>query len=109
LILHANGGTIAGREFESMAILQVRDLDDRIYESLRRLSRQHKRSISQEVTEILESYLAQTPSDRSNTTDAFLELAGAWEDERSAQSIVSDLREHRSTNTRFSGSDGIPD
>ena len=37
-----------------MAHLQVKDIDDKLYESLRNLASQEKRSISQEVIYILQ-------------------------------------------------------
>lgn len=83
-----------------MAILQVRDIDDRLYEQLRMLSRRHRRSMSQEVTHIIEEYLSNPNAWRINPTDEFLELAGSWQDERSAQEISADLRSERSAGSR---------
>ncbi len=37
-----------------MATLQVRDIDDRLYESLKTFANSEKRSISQEVIHIIE-------------------------------------------------------
>ena len=48
-----------------MAILQVRDLDDRIYENLNRIARHNKRSISQEVIHIIETYLSSPKMEKS--------------------------------------------
>ena len=48
-----------------MAILQVRDLDDRIYENLKRIARHNKRSISQEVIHIIETYLSSPKMEKS--------------------------------------------
>ena len=41
-----------------MAILQVRGIDDRVYENLKTISQQNRRSISQEVIHIIETYLS---------------------------------------------------
>jgi plasmid stability protein len=41
-----------------MAILQVRDIDDRLYDSLKQKAQINNRSISQEVISILETYLS---------------------------------------------------
>ncbi|MCK5130905.1 MAG: antitoxin [Candidatus Sabulitectum sp.] len=77
-----------------MANLQVRDIDDRLYESIRVLARGERRSISQEVVHILEKFLSQPGSFDKNPTDEFLKLAGSWEDERSAEEIISEIREN---------------
>jgi hypothetical protein len=41
-----------------MAILQVRDIDDQLYASLKEIAKSENRSLSQEVVPILEKYLA---------------------------------------------------
>lgn len=92
-----------------MAILQVRDIDDRIYDNLKRISQEHKRSISQEVIYIIETYLSQPQSLIKNSTDEFLKLAGSWEDERSEEEIISEIKKGRSRNRRFTKSNGIFD
>ena len=91
-----------------MAILQVRDIDDRIYENLKRISQQNKRSISQEVIHIIETYLSDPQiQKKKNSTEEFLGLAGSWEDDRSAEEIVAEIRKGRSTNKRFSEEHGL--
>lgn len=85
-----------------MAILQVRDIDSRLYEALRSLAAQEKRSISQQVVYILEKFLANPQSLEKNPTDEFLKLAGSWEDQRSAEDIVADIKKHRRNSQRFS-------
>jgi len=90
-----------------MAILQVRDIDDRIYEDLKKISQQNKRSISQEVIHIIETYLSNPQIIKKNSTEEFLKLAGSWEDDRSAEEIISETRKSRSKNKRFSQEHGI--
>ena len=96
-------------EGEQMAILQVRDIDDRIYENLKRISQQNKRSISQEVIHIIETYLSNPQIIKKNSTEEFLKLAGSWEDDRSAKEIITEIKKSRSTNKRFSEEHGIFD
>lgn len=83
-----------------MATLQIDDIDDRIYERLKQVSRMHRRSIGQEVAHIIESYLSNPYPSWANNTDEFLRLAGSWNDERSAEDMVSDLRNRRTQNRR---------
>lgn len=85
-----------------MANLQVRDIDEGLYESLRERAARERRSISQEVILILEKYLSVPKAFDTNPTDEFLRLAGAWEDDRDAAVIVQDLRDTRTNRTRFS-------
>ncbi len=92
-----------------MANLQVRDIDERLYEALRERAAQERRSISQEVILILERHLSEPISSSSNPTDEFLQLAGAWHDDRAAAEIVQDLRDARPQSTRFSASADVFD
>lgn len=92
-----------------MAILQVRDIDDRIYEQLRRISSKNKRSISQEVIHIIETYLSEPEKIRKNSTEEFLNLSGNWGDEREAEEIISEMRKNRTTNKRFGKANGVFD
>ncbi len=78
-----------------MATLQVKNLDDRLYQALRARAAMDNRSISQEVAIMIRQCLAQRASDPREVTAQLLELAGSWEDERSAEQIASDLRKAR--------------
>ena len=84
-----------------MANLQVKDIDDKLYDSIRQLAIDEKRSISQEVVYILQRYLSIPASFKKNPTDDFLELAGSWEDDRSADEIITEIRSSRRNTTRF--------
>ena len=83
-----------------MAVLQVRNMDDRLYETLGRRAAMENRSISQQVIEIIQRYLS-TPniSDTACPDDAMLSLIGSWEDNRSADEIIADIRNSRTKST----------
>ena len=86
-----------------MAVLQVRNMDDGLYEALGRRAAMENRSISQQVVEIVQRYLA-SPKQFECADDAVLALAGSWEDERTAEEIVADIRKSRVQSThRFKG------
>ena len=86
-----------------MAVLQVRNMADDLYEALGRHAAMQNRSISQQVIEIIQRYLS-APNQFKCADDAVLELAGTWEDERSADEIIADIRNSRTKNThRFKG------
>ena len=96
-------------EDPELAHLQVRDIDERLYASLRARAVCEKRSISQEVILILEKYLSAPNGFDTNPTDALLSLAGAWEDGRDAETIARELRLHRRSGTRFTGDGSVFD
>ena len=84
-----------------MAVLQVRSIDDQLYETLARRAALDHRSISQEVIIILKKYLS-TPEPRfADTTNSFLEMCGSWEDPRKAEEIVAEIRHDRHSKRRF--------
>ena len=85
----------------AMAILQVRDIDDRLYASLKKLAQSENRSLSQEVISILEKYLSNPALFKNNPTREFLSLAGAWADDRTADEIIDDIKKNRKKSKRF--------
>ena len=48
-----------------MAMLQVRDMDDRLYDRLKFAAKHDNRSISQQVITILQNYFTSVPSKRN--------------------------------------------
>ena len=82
-----------------MANLQVRDINDRLYEALKRRAEMDHRSISQEVVQILESSLG-TDMRAETQTLAFLNLTGSWKDKRTAEQIIKDINSSRSKSQR---------
>ena len=84
-----------------MAILQVRDIDDRLYTSLKELAQSENRSLSQEVISILEKYLSNPAVFKNNPTREFLSLSGSWADERTADDIVADIKKNKRNSKRF--------
>ena len=51
-----------------MAMLQVRDMDDRLYERLKFVAKLDNRSISQQVVTILQGYFTSVHSKTKNAT-----------------------------------------
>ncbi len=92
-----------------MAMLQVRDMDDRLYDRLRFVAKLDNRSISQQVITILQNYFTSVPIKTKNATEEFLKLAGTWEDSRSTEEIIDDIQSARVNSTRFEALDGIFD
>ena len=82
-----------------MAILQVKNMDDHLYAALKRLAVRDDRTISLEVVVIIKNSLAQKRS-RSGAAQTLLQLAGSWEDTRSAAGIIADIRKSRRNSRR---------
>ena len=92
-----------------MAILQVRDLDDRLYASLKAIAKSENRSISQEVISIIEKYLSNPAVYKRNPTREFIALSGAWEDDRNADEIIDSIKKFRKNSERFKKENAIFD
>ncbi len=85
-----------------MANLQIKGMDDQLYNELKKLAAEEKRSVSQQVLFLVKNYLAkkarcdavQTPS------EVLLELHGSWQDEREADQIIAQIRKARKNTKR---------
>lgn len=85
----------------NMATLQVKGLDDQLYQALGARASMDNRSVSQEVAVIIREFLSRPAKDARQTTQALLELAGTWQDDRSARQIAADIRKARRSGRRF--------
>jgi plasmid stability protein len=86
-----------------MASLQVKGIDDRLYEELKALAESQHRSISQEVIHVLKTHLTKAQHIQRGKTPAqvLLDLGGSWEDPRPAEEIVHDLRQALKSSRRL--------
>jgi hypothetical protein len=106
---HEKVGMLCVEEIH-MANLQVRDIDDRLYHYLRTAAKLKNRSISQEVITILQDHLNNSQNPASNATKEFVELSGAWKDDRPAEEIIKEIKNHRiDSTTRFGNNNGVFD
>lgn len=83
-----------------MATLQVKGIDDRLYQALGARAAMDNRSVSQEVVSIIREFLGRPTRDPREATRRLLELAGSWRDDRTARQIASDLRKARRSRGR---------
>jgi plasmid stability protein len=90
-----------------MAILQVRDMDDRLYSSLKQKAKNDNRSISQEVISILEFHLSNPTISNENSTREFLNLS--WDDNRTAVEIIDTISKDRKNKKSFGEFSGVFD
>jgi hypothetical protein len=80
-----------------MANLQIKGIDEGFYQQVKQLARSQNRTVSQQVLHCLQLHINQpTQAQRIKTpAQVLLELSGGWQDERSADEIVADLRQSR--------------
>ena len=83
-----------------MATLQVKGMDDDLYRALAARAVQERRSISQQVTRIIQDFLSKRRGSAEETTTALLELCGSWVDDRPAEEIAEDIRRARKSGGR---------
>ena len=79
----------------TMPNLQVRDIDAQLYNWLCVNAKLANHSISQHVITILQEKAAAPQETPANAVDTFLALNDSWGDERSAEEIVSEIRNSR--------------
>lgn len=80
-----------------MAVLQVRTMDNDLYEALGRRAAMDNRSISQEVVSMIKRFLAEPIGASVNPDEEVLKLAGSWEDDSSAEEQIATIRSARKT------------
>ena len=78
-----------------MPNLQVRDRDAQLYNWLCVNAKLANHSISQHVITILQEKAAAPQETPTTAVDAFLALNDSWGDDRSAEEIVSEIRNSR--------------
>ena len=84
-----------------MATLQVKGMDDRLYQALGARAALDNRSVSQEVVTIIQEFLSRPTPRTVEATRAFLDLAGSWSDSRTAEEIADQIRKARRSKRRF--------
>lgn len=88
-----------------MANLQIKNIDEDLYQEIKRAASAENRSVSQQVLTLIRDYLAKRNQVSKLKTPAqvLLELSGTWEDERSAEEIVRDIKKARRNSKKLSG------
>ena len=77
-----------------MVNLIIEGMDDDLHAQLKSLAASEDRSISQQILFLLKQFLARRHQLNGIRTPAqmLLDLSGSWEDDRSAESIVKELK-----------------
>lgn len=87
-----------------MANLQIKGIDDRLYTEIKELAANENRSVSQQVLFLVREYLARRHDIRTLKTpaQALLELSGSWDDDKSAEEIISEIKAGRRNSDKLS-------
>ena len=80
-----------------MANLQIKGMNDDFYAQIKALAGSENRSVSQQVLFMTKEYLLKKQQVQAAKMPAqvFLELSGSWEDGRTAEEIIADLKQSR--------------
>ena len=80
-----------------MANLQIKGIDDELYNEIKKLAATEKQSVSQQILFLVKNYLAKKPRcDAAKTpSEVLLELYGSWQDEREADQIIDQIKKDR--------------
>jgi hypothetical protein len=89
----------------SMANLQIKGIDDKLYEEIKKLAASENRSVSQEMLFLVKEHLTKRKQVAAISTPAqvLLDLAGSWEDDRSADTIIAEIKSARRSSSKLSG------
>jgi hypothetical protein len=80
-----------------MANLQIKGIDDKLYDTIKKLAVSENRSISQEILFLVKEYIAKRKQTLAIKTpaQALLDLSGSWVDNRSANAIITEIKAAR--------------
>lgn len=80
-----------------MANLQIKGIDDRLYDTIKKLAASENRSVSQEILFLVKEHVAKRKQTSAVRTPAqvLLDLSGSWADDRSADVIIAEIKTAR--------------
>jgi plasmid stability protein len=86
-----------------MSNLQIKGIDDRLYQELKKRAADENRSVSQQVLFLIRNHLARKSKHHHSETAAqtLISLAGSWEDSRTEEQIVQELKSARKSSRKF--------
>jgi hypothetical protein len=86
-----------------MANLQIKNVQDELYEEIKKLAAAENRSVSQQVLFLVKEYLAKRKQVTATKSPAqvLLELSGSWEDDKDAEQIVKEIKSARKSSRKL--------
>jgi len=87
-----------------MANLQIKGVKEDLYEEIKRLAAAENRSVGQEMLFLVKEYLSRKGrmGNLKMPAQVLLELAGSWEDDKTAEEIVAEIRSARKNSRKLS-------
>ena len=94
---------IKGKGIGDMANLQIKNIQDELYEEIKKLAAAENRSVSQQVLFLVKDYLAKRKrlTAAKSPAQVLLELSGSWEDDKSAEEIVKEIKSARKSSRKL--------
>lgn len=86
-----------------MANLQIKGIEDALYDQIKDIAASENRSISQQVLFLLKAYIANKKQFLTAKTPAqvLLELSGSWEDSKGPEEIVAEIKSARKNSQKL--------
>jgi hypothetical protein len=86
-----------------MANLQIKNIQDELYEEIKKLASAENRSVSQQVLFLVKEYLAKRKhlTAARSPAQVLLELSGSWEDDKNAEQIVKEIKSARKSSRKL--------
>lgn len=86
-----------------MANLQIKGIDDGLYDDIKKLAASQNRSVSQQTVMLIRQYLSkQHHIEKSKSpVQVLLNLSGSWDDERPAEEIIMDIKKDRKNSKKL--------
>jgi len=87
-----------------MANLQIKGIEGSIYKEIKDMAAAEHRSVSQQILFIVKNYLARKKhaNELRSPAQVLLELSVSWDDRRSADKIISDIKSSRKNSEKLS-------
>lgn len=86
-----------------MANLQIKNVEDDLYQEIKKLASAENRSVSQQVLFLVKEYLAKRKHLTATRSPAqvLLDLSGSWEDDKNAEQIVKEIKNARKSSRKL--------
>jgi hypothetical protein len=88
---------------QDMANLQIKGINDKLYDTIKKLAASENRSVSQEILFLVKEYVAKRKQTIAIKTPAqvLLDLSGSWIDNRPADTIIVEIKAARKNSRKL--------
>ena len=86
-----------------MANLQIKGMDDDLYNEIKNLAASQNRSVSQQLLVLIRHYLSKQHQIEKTKSpiQILLNLSGSWDDKKSADEIIMDIKKDRKNSKKL--------